>query len=500
MTAVMIGQNFKYEIEAVLKLFFPIRSFNFIFLRDGEPLPEIFGDRIVLSRRIYSGCAELCSYAEISGESVSLKNMLRVDTPDFEHSCEFALCELAFDSLSRLTGITPAWGILTGVRPVKLINKLKAAGLGDREIEERLKKKCRVSEEKIKLALETAKTREGAVSALPKNGFSLYVSIPFCPSRCAYCSFVSQTVESFKRLIPEYAEKLCEEISVTAELISGLGLRLDTVYFGGGTPTSLEPQTLDMIMKKIASSFDLSGIREYTVEAGRPDTVTEEKLYTIKQNGGNRVSVNPQTLNPAVLETIGRKHTVEQFYEAFALAKKAGFSAVNVDLIAGLPRDGLESFKASLDGVIALSPENITVHALSVKRSSDLMHAENFKLGSAEAAEMTAYSSRALFKAGYRPYYLYRQKNQAGNQENVGWEKGGTVGIYNVNMMEDIQTVIAVGAGGSTKTVAGEAKIDRFYNPKYPLEYIKKFDETVIARKKEATKRLSEIIKEGDGK
>lgn len=483
MTLIFSGNSFKYELEAVCKLFFPVESFNFIFLDDNEndaPRPE--GDYCFICRIKGVKTTMLSVFSSVGGRGVSQYERIDNGSEEYETDCEFALGRLLYKSLSKNTGILPEWGVLTGVRPVKLINKLRSQGLDYGEIERRLKNKYLVTDEKIKIGYETALNQDEIIGNMPKNSYSLYVSIPFCPTRCIYCSFISQTVKSFKKLMPEYVDKLCREIEYTAKLLECKGLALDTVYFGGGTPTSLDADDLDRIMEKISSSFDLSHLREYTVEAGRPDTVDERKLEVILNNGAGRVSVNPQTLNQSVLDAIGRRHTVEMFYDSFNLAKKAGFRAINVDLIAGLPNDTQESFENSLKSIISLQPENITVHALSIKRASDLM--KNYRSdGAKEAESMIKYAGRTLFDCGYTPYYLYRQKNQLGNQENIGWSKPGFAGIYNVNIMEEVQTIIAVGAGATTKIVG--CGIERFFNPKYPLDYIKNF-ETVLKRKEEA--------------
>ena len=497
MTLIFVGHGFKYELEAVCKLFYPVQTFSFVFLGDGEPTPEVEGDVCVISRKIDGSTAKMSVRAVISGREVYSEDALNTNIPDFEHRCELMLCGMLFKSLKEQTGITPEWGMLTGVRPVKLVTRLKNSGMDEPAIYGRLKNDLFVTDEKIRLACETAKNQQAAVGNLPVRSVSLYVSIPFCPSRCAYCSFVSQTVSSFKSLIPDYVDRLCTELERIADAVNGLSLTLDTVYFGGGTPTSLEASELERIMKTVSRLFDLSKLREYTVEAGRPDTVTPEKLRIIRDNGGDRVSVNPQTMRDSVLKAIGRRHTVGQFLEAYELAKKTGFKAVNVDLIAGLPTDSFDGFCESLTRVIELDPENITVHALSIKRAADLMQSGGEGLSPEETSRMIAFSNRELLDAGYRPYYLYRQKNQLGNQENVGWEKGGNVGVYNVNMMEEIQTVLAAGAGGSTKIVSAADKIERLYNPKYPLEYIRRFEDTVLTRKDEALRKMAEILSVG---
>jgi len=489
-TLVFSGNNFKYELEAVSKLFFPAQSFGFIFL-DTEENPELPDDNFALIERT----GELLRVAvTLDGKTASESLTLPTDTEDYENECEFQLGKLLFLCLRALTGISPEWGILTGVRPVKLINKLRAKGFDFEKASAYLADRYLMTDEKINIGWKTAENQDAVVSAMPKRSFSLYVDIPFCPTRCTYCSFISQTVGSFKKLMPEYVEKLCKEIAYTGELVKGKGMTLDTVYFGGGTPTSIEAKDLDRIMKQIASSFDLSHIREYTVEAGRPDTITSEKLDVIKSNGGDRVSINPQTLNEEVLKSIGRTHTVSEFLSSYELAKSKGFKAINVDLIAGLPDDKYDSFTQSVDGVMALNPENITVHALSIKRASELMSRRN--LGDGELCEkMIKYSTEKLMSAGYSPYYLYRQKNQLGNQENIGWTLDGYAGIYNINIMEEVQTILSVGAGGTTKLVLSQGdgdRLNRFFNPKYPLEYIKHFD-TVLSRKEEAGKLLDLI-------
>ena len=496
MTLIFIGHNFKYELEAVCKLFFPVQAFSFLCIDSAEEIPETSDDFSVLTRNVYSGYAELSAKSTYRGKTLTEKERVPVGVDDYEHLCELTLCKLLFRQLRDLSGITPKWGILTGVRPVKLISRLMAGGMSEEDVNVHMQNNLYVTEEKIRLGIETSKNQSSAIAGLPKNSVSLYVSIPFCPSRCAYCSFVSQTVRSFYKLMPEYVDKLCAELSETARIVRDLGLKLDTVYFGGGTPTSLEAADLERIMQTVSRVFDISSLREYTVEAGRPDTVTREKLKVIHENGGDRVSVNPQTMQDSVLEAIGRKHTVAEFLTAYEMAKAEGFRAVNVDLIAGLPTDTYDGFCDTVNRIIALKPENITVHALSIKRAADLMQSEQ-ELSAAETSRMIDFSNASLTHAGYKPYYLYRQKNQLGNLENVGWERGGTSGVYNINMMEEIQTVLAVGAGGSTKIVAGEQNIRRFYNPKYPLEYIKRFDKTVIARKFEAERAISEILQSG---
>lgn len=495
MTLIFSGNEFKYETEAVCKLFFPVERFGFIFADSdiGEVKPD--DDFVFVSRIKANRTTLLTVYAKIGGKAHKEFEKLSNDTPDYENECEFLLGRLTYKTLCVITGKTPEWGILTGVRPVKLFNKLRAKGLGNDEIAEYLKNRYLISDEKISIGMLTAQNQDRIINAMPKNSFSLYVSIPFCPTRCSYCSFVSQTVASFKKLMPEYVKKLCEEIKYTAELVKPYSLTLDTVYFGGGTPTSIEASDLDLICKTIAENFDLTNLREYCIEAGRPDTITEEKLRVIKQNGCERISINPQTMNDSVLEAIGRKHTVAQFLDSYSLARSVGFKAINIDLIAGLPTDTLESFKNTVESVIALQAKNVTVHALSIKRAADLMR-DSSDVDESCAESMIAYATSRLLESGYEPYYLYRQKNQVGNQENIGWTKPGHEGIYNINIMEEVQTIIAVGAGGSTKLVDLDGgELERFFNPKYPLDYLRLYD-TVKSRKEEAASLLGKMLNE----
>ena len=320
------------------------------------------------------------------------------------------------------------------------------------------------------------------------NTFGLYVSIPFCPTRCSYCSFISQAASGYavKKLIPPYIENLCDEIRHTAAITEQLGMKPDTVYFGGGTPTTFTAAQLARIMETLAASFDLSGVLEYTVEAGRPDTITEDKLLAIKAHGCTRISINPQTLNDNVLREIGRAHTTEQFYESFELARKTGFDSINTDVIAGLPTDTPESFARTIDGLIALSPGSITVHTLSIKRSARLnSDGGKQEIMKSPAGEMVDRAAERLYESGYHPYYMYRQKNMVENLENIGWVKDGHESLYNIYIMEEVQPIIALGAAASTKLIdRRDGRLVRIFNYKYPLDYNNNF-ETMLKRKNE---------------
>lgn len=337
-----------------------------------------------------------------------------------------------------------------------------------------------VSEAKTELARITSGNEARVISKSLCNGFSLYISIPFCPTRCSYCSFVSQSVEKAKKLVPEYVRLLVKEIEHTGELSAKAGLVLQTVYIGGGTPTTLSAQQLDEVIKAVYKSFDTSSLLEFTVEAGRPDTITIEKLLTLKNNNIDRISINPQTFNDGVLEEIGRKHTARQAYDAMVLAKETGFKNINMDLIAGLPTDTADSFNKTLDTCFELDPESITVHTLSIKRASNLVYTGQAEYNSEGrlVSEMVDTATERLFEKGYIPYYLYRQSRMLGNLENTGWSKSGCEGLYNVYIMDETHSILACGAGGVTKLKQpGGDYIERIFNYKFPYEYITGFDE-----------------------
>ena len=479
MTLIFSGNDYKYELEGVMKLFIPATLFTHVYADKIETEDDFVFAREKVCKK-YTLLYVICKYKnKICRKSERVENSLNKDK-------EFSLSRLLFKAMSEITGITPKWGVITGIRPVKRVNAFLKLGKSKEQLFEILKNEYLCSEEKSEIAYETACTQKRILDNLDENSFSLYISIPFCPTRCSYCSFVSQSVENCMKLIPEYLDNLCREIKYTGEMVKKLGLKLDTVYFGGGTPTTLSAQQLEMLMKVIEESFDMSTVREYTIEAGRPDTITEEKLRTIRKNGCTRISINPQTLNDSVLEAIGRKHTVRQFFDSYEIAEKVGFDCINTDIIAGLPTDTVESFKNTVDKLIDLSPENITVHTLSIKRAAKLNHSGDKKTVLENPADkMVEYATQKLLKSGYKPYYLYRQKNMLENLENIGWARPGKENLYNIYIMEEVQTILAMGAGGSTKLVDIKGKrLERVFNYKFPLEYNKHFD-LMISRKNE---------------
>ena len=371
----------------------------------------------------------------------------------------------------------PAWGALTGVRPGKLLTPLLKSGLGEDEALRRFITAYDVSPRRAALCLDAARHTLAAESSLGEKDVCLYLGIPFCPTRCAYCSFVSQSVEKSMKLIPPFLDALEKEIKATGERAGELGLRPVSLYFGGGTPTTLSAPQLDRVCAVLEKSFDLSALREFTVEAGRPDTITEEKLRVLRGHGVDRVSVNPQTMSDAVLEAIGRRHTAADILRALETVRRVGGFAVNMDLIAGLPRDDEEGFRATLEQVLSLAPENVTVHTLSLKKGSRILTEGAALPGADEVGRMLGFAEEKLRAAAYEPYYLYRQKFMSGGFENVGWTRAGHVNLYNICIMEELCSILAMGGGGSTKLIRRDGGRNlRFIAPKYPLEYIQGID------------------------
>lgn len=485
MTIFFSGHSYKYELEGVAKLFLPLVRFTHIYDKvDNIP------NSIVTRRKSGKQKSYLWVYVTINGKIARGSASIGNSNPNYQNECERLLCILLYKALQKLTDVTPKWGILTGIRPVSIVQKKLLAGNTKTEIEQELRTQYLVSSEKLALCFKTAQVQLPILKSLDKKSYSLYVSIPFCYSRCSYCSFVSSAIDTkkSKQRIGEYVSLLCKELEYTAEKAKRLGLTLDTIYIGGGTPTALEAGELEQITNAISANFPVESCREYTIEAGRADTITREKLIVIKKAGATRISINPQTFNDAVLCAIGRKHSANDVVDCYNLARELGFNNINMDLIAGLPNDTLESFKQSIDKAVLLSPENITVHTLSIKRASTLFEQGEDALcfiKENQNADMCDYANQTLGKATYQPYYLYRQKNNIGNLENVGYSKPTFESIYNVYIMDEIQTILACGAGGVTKLIGGAGNpIERSFNYKYHFEYIDMFDE--IIRRKEA--------------
>ena len=380
-----------------------------------------------------------------------------------------------FHAAKDAAGISPPWGSLTGIRPAKVAAELFERGLSEEEVDRTLEEIYFVTPARRRLCIDAALTARRADQDLSERDISLYVGIPFCPTRCAYCSFVSNSVEKSFHLVEPYLEALLAEVDSAAELVRDLGLRIKSFYMGGGTPTTLTAEQMDRLLGRLNDKFDMSHTVEYTVEAGRPDTITAEKLAALRRNGVTRVSINPQSMDDRVLAAIGRRHTADDIRRAMELVAAADFPHVNMDLIAGLPEDSPEGFRRSLDEVIALGADDITVHTLSLKKGSRIT-LEGTRLPAVEeVAAMLDYADGTLGGAGFAPYYLYRQKYMSGSFENVGWCRPGGVGWYNIYIMEELHSILSLGAGGSTKMVdSARQRIERVFNLKYPQEYIQR--------------------------
>lgn len=470
---ILITENhsFQYDMENLAEIFFPYEKIKVLGELSGEK------DNITVITR---ACGN-----EISVEAfVFEKHKIKRQSVFAQSDIRSMLSILFYEVMSDITGLDYPWGILYGVRPARFMHSLDAK-YSKEKAEEIFKNQYLVSESKISLVRRVAENENKIISLSRSDSCSLYVSIPFCPSRCAYCSFVSHSIENASGLVDSYVALLVRELQDLSAYIKNNNLRLETIYFGGGTPTSLSAENLSKIFEAIKNNFDLSALREYTVEAGRPDTVTPEKLIAIKNAGAQRISINPQSFNDDVLHAVGRRHTSKQTLEAYRLAEEIGFDNINMDFIAGLPADNFNSFKSSIETAVSLNAPSITVHTLSLKSGAFMASPEGeFKACSTElTSQMVDFSRAFLTDSGYEPYYMYRQGKCVGNLENVGWCKKGYECLYNVFMMDETHTVFAVGAGGVTRLKNQKTgKIERIYNYKYPYEYIRSFDE-ILKRK-----------------
>ena len=472
-----------YEVEHLVRLFYPMAPLTLTPPDAGEDCvwaekkPEGLWAMVRQGGKCAERSAPLPAPAEAGGE-----------TP------EFSLASLTYDLLRQWTGIRPPWGMMTGVRPVRIIHDLRAEGKTEEEIEQRFLQHFDCTPRRFAMAKSIADLQRPVLERAQPMDCSVYAGIPFCPSRCSYCSFVSRTVgdKSSRALVAPYVDCLCKELAATRAAADAAHLSIKTLYIGGGTPTSVNAQQLRQLMGTMAEQFDLPALEEFTVEAGRPDCTDEEKLRIIKESGATRISINPQTMADKVLEAVGRRHTARQTVEAYEQAVKAGFDDINMDLIAGLPADDAAGFADSIRQVLDLNPSNITVHTLALKKGAALF-GSRMELPSQEAvAAMLAGAEDALRQNGYEPYYLYRQKYMSGSFENTGWCRPGYTGLYNIYMMEELHTILSLGGGGMNKINLPEEKLARYHNPKIPQDYISRID-TILQQKDEIFSILREI-------
>ena len=468
--------RFHYELENITRLFFwkvEVRN----------ELPAAFPpeNSCCVSMKENGDVLRLSVSAVADGKKAHESEDIPAGTPEkeTEHECSVLL----FRCLSGITGKRPAFGVMTGVRPAKYTANLLASGLTPEQTERFLQEHALVSPKKARLVRQTAEAGRTMWAKARPRGFSLYVSVPFCPTRCSYCSFVSKSTEKERKLIAPYLEALGRELEETARITKDLGMPLQTVYIGGGTPTVLTAEELRILTEKVTSCFGRSLDGEYSVESGRPDTMDREKLQVLKDAGVTRICINPQTGNDEVLRRVGRRHTAADIEACYRMARDLGFNNINADFIAGLPGDDLESFRRSMDWAIhVLDPESITVHALTLKRASRMRESQE-EIFSPDAAAMVDHAEEVLTAAGFLPYYMYRQKGTVDSLENTGYAKPGFECLYNTFIMDEVQSIIACGAGSVTKLLdPATDRIERIFDMKYPQEYLDRFDE-MLSRK-----------------
>ena len=466
MKLTLIGHDDRYAVEQLMMSLFPE-------VAEGEAVSTL-----------HRGATWLTATAKITldGKTVTASRRLKA-AEETVRLRRRALQQSFYLAATQLLDHTPAWGALSGVRPTKITTKHILEGGTPRSADKLLRDVYYVTPDRRKLALDCTSSTVAAAKLLDPTDVSLYVGIPFCPTRCTYCSFVSRSIGKRTELLDPYLQALLKEIEITGKLLAKSGRHVRTIYIGGGTPTTLSAPQMAILLDAIRESFDLSRCIEFTVEGGRPDTLDAQKLRTIYEHGADRMSINPQTMEDHVLRACGRPHKGADVIRAYHEAVDAGFKAINMDLIAGLPADDLDGFKRSLDAVAALDPANITVHTLALKKGADLFERRVTLPSAAEVTDMVAYANQTLSGLNYKPYYLYRQKYMSGSFENVGWSRDNLDCLYNIYMMEEVHTILSLGGGGMNKVNFPDGSLKRFHNPKFPEQYIEMLDD--VLRQKE---------------
>ena len=482
------AQRYRYPAEQMLLTLFPGERPEY----PEEPIPTaLFAEPNAAVFTLHRG-KKLTNMSALVLRGGRLHNGVarfpseKLDEPEEQvyHTVSHALKKAFYQAGTALLGHDLPWGSLTGVRPVKLPTRAMLGGKTARQAQRELEKEYHVSAPRAALAVECAKAALSVNSGLTRGGMALYLGVPFCPTRCAYCSFISADVKGSLALVEPYVDALCREIELAGTLLRERGLGISCAYMGGGTPTTLSAEQLHRVLSAVEEFLPMEGCAEFTVEAGRPDTITADKLDVLKLHNIHRISINPQTMEDHVLQAMGRAHTAAQIGEAMALAGERFGGLVNMDLIAGLPTDSLEGFGRTLERVLVMGPENITVHTLSLKKGSRMTEQGGGLPDPASVEAMLALASERLRGAGYAPYYLYRQKYMSGSFENVGWAKPGTACAYNIVMMEELQSVLSLGAGGITKLVdPDKRKIVRLNNPKYAREYLDRWEDVAADKR-----------------
>lgn len=459
-------------------IFFPGERFSEDANRETD---EVATPELSLRLKEEEECVRVYAELTLDGRYASCEKIYpRRDDVTRDRLKKIAVGEAILSVCGEIVGYRPSWGMLVGVRPSKVATEMLESGMSKTRVKKTLVSDYFVIPKKAALATEVALNEAEFVKNANDRECSVYISIPFCPTRCAYCSFVSYTSKKLLATIPDYLVALGDEINKTFSLIKELGLKVKTVYIGGGTPTILDDGQLDWLLATVENNIDVRTLDEYTLEAGRPDTITESNMSIARRRGVTRISVNPQTLNDDVLRIIGRSHNAEDFLRAYDIARACGIKTINTDVIAGLPGDKFSSFSASYDKIVSLKPENITVHTFSVKKASDFLKTSShiYSIRGGDVGKCVDYSQITAQHEGYQPYYMYRQKNTVGNYENVGFALDGHKGLYNIYMMEEIHSIFACGAGAVSKFVdympsdGSPRVIERFFNPKYPYEYL----------------------------
>lgn len=473
--------DFEYDIHSLVKAFFPAEEV--LVTAEEKQVDERISFRLAV---IYETEPDQIRFDIIEDDTVIRSAKTDVDFAD-RKGTKNKLKQALYQLLEAYSGQTLPWGTLTGIRPTKIPMSMLEEGKSEEEITSYMKETYFASDEKINLSIQVAQQELELLQKIDyENGYSLYIGIPFCPSTCLYCSFTSYPIGLWSKRVDEYLDALEKEIDFTAEKFRDK--HLNSIYIGGGTPTTLSPEQLDRLITKIENSFDFSHLLEFTVEAGRPDSITEEKLLALRKHHISRISINPQTMKQETLELIGRHHTVQQTIDSFKLARSLGFDNINMDLIVGLPEESLEDVENTMKQLMELKPDNLTVHSLAVKRAARLrMQREEYEgLHMENTWDTIALTAEYAQKMGLEPYYLYRQKNMAGNFENVGYARPGCAGVYNILIMEEKQTIMALGAGATTKFVMdGGSRIERVANVKDVTNYLDRVDEMIERKEKE---------------
>jgi len=470
MNIITKGHSFEDAVRQILQLFFDLNS-EFT----AESVLRIDENSYIAKAKVTLG--ENTAEGEIKATLFSPEKR---EVSDIIKKSVFFACK-------KLSDMPTPWGISTGIRPAKTARMMLDENKCDEEILRYMEEEFFITPKKAELCLNVAKREYELLKNRVENGVSLYLGVPFCPTRCAYCSFISQAVAHNQKFVKPYVDALIKEIEATALMAESFGYKAETIYFGGGTPTTLSPEDLDRLIKRVKSCFDISALSEFTVEAGRPDTFSDEMLGVLWENGVSRISINPQTMNQKTLDEIGRRHSVEDTIKAFEMTKKYDFS-INADLIAGIPGESTEDFKKTVKEVCDLAPDAVTVHTMYLKRAARLISDFEKLRFASDMDSMVQLSYDYLTASGYNPYYLYKQKNTLGNLENVAFSREGHESLYNIYIMEEIQTILAMGGGASTKMVKGD-RIERVFNPKEAADYINRIDE-IIEKKKNALEFL----------